>query len=424
MIRGYAKSETSEQSVQLYNEMVPAEVKHDAFTYLFVLNACAKVWFLREGEQLHGRVLSMRLCENQFVETNLVNMYVMAGGDSGVIKVRKVFDTMTQRNVVTWNSMLAMYLRLGCVDEARETFDVMPERNGVSWTTMIDGCVHNGKSRQALALYHQMWRACVEVDEVTMVATLSACTELGDLETGRWIHSYVDKTFGSTNQLKLVSLNNAIIHMYARVIEEAYRVFKKMKRRSIASWTTVITGLAKLGRGSEALDVFPSMLSVDEGERVLPDEVTFLRVFCACNHIGMVNEGHHYFKYMTQAYGIESRIEHYGCFVDLLSRVGLLDETYELIGTMSLKPNEAVWGALLGGCRIHRNIKLASYVGDNLISKLKPIEAAMGYFTLLSNAYASANRWVDVANVRQKMAEMGVKKPPGHSQIQVNGVIH
>ncbi|KAF6167006.1 hypothetical protein GIB67_041261 [Kingdonia uniflora] len=156
MIRGYAKSETSERSVQLYNEMVCAEAEHDAFTYSFVLNACVKVWFLREGEQLHGRVLSMGLCVNEFVETNLVNMYAMAGGDTGVIKARKVFDTITQRNVVTWNSMLAMYLRLGCVDEARETFDVMPERNEVSWTTMIAGCVHSGKSRQALALYHQM----------------------------------------------------------------------------------------------------------------------------------------------------------------------------------------------------------------------------------------------------------------------------
>ncbi|KAF6142961.1 hypothetical protein GIB67_003917 [Kingdonia uniflora] len=195
-----------------------------------------------------------------------------------------------------------------------------------------------------------------------MVVTLSACAELGDLEIGRWIHSYVDKTFGSTNQLKLVSLNNAIIHMYARVIEEAYRVFKKMKRRSIASWTTVITGLAKLGRGSEAFDVFCSMPSVGEGERVL-DEVTFLGVLCALSHTGMVNEGRHYFKYITQAYDIEPRIEHYGCFVDLLNRVGLQDEAYELIGTMSLKPNEAVWGAFLGRYRIHRNIKLASYVG-------------------------------------------------------------
>ncbi|KAF6169488.1 hypothetical protein GIB67_004769 [Kingdonia uniflora] len=67
------------------------------------------------------------------------------------------------------------------------------------------------------------------------------------------------------------------------------------------------------------------------------------------------------------------------------------------------------------GDEIHMNIKLASYVGDNLISKIKPIEAAMGYFTLLSNAYASADRWVDVANVGQKMLEMGVKKPPGHN---------
>ncbi|KAF5190105.1 Pentatricopeptide repeat-containing protein [Thalictrum thalictroides] len=423
MIRGYARSETPQESIQLYNEMyrVEAETEADGFTYSFALNACARLNFLREGEQLHGRILVNGLCSNVYVQTNLVNMYAVNGG---VSKARGVFDEMTQRSVVTWNSMLVGYLRSGCMDEARKVFDEMPERNVVSWTTMIAGCVQKGRCKQALALFREMWRAGVEVDGVTMVAALSACAELGDLKTGTWIHSFVDKTLQFRNQPQSVSLNNALIHMYAScgLIEEAYKVFKQMKRRSVVSWTTMITGFAKQGLGQEALSVFRWMQNLED-HRVRPDELTFLGVLCACSHTGMVDEGRHYFQYMIQSCGIEPKIEHYGCMVDLLSRAGLLDEAHTLIETMPMKPNDALWGALLGGCRIHKNIELASQVAHQLATELDP-DLAAGYLVLLSNVYAAAKRWAEVSSVRQRMVEKGVKKPPGRSWIQVDGVIN
>lgn len=90
---------------------------------------------------------------------------------------------------------------------------------------------------------------------------------------------------------------------------------------------------------------------------------------------------------------------------------------------MPLNPNDAIWGALLGGCRIHRNSELASQVENKLVPELNGDQAA-GYLVLLSNIYAFGQRWQDVITVRQKMIEMGVKKPPGRSWIQINGVVH
>jgi pentatricopeptide repeat protein len=424
MVRGHGRSETPRKSIELYNRMVATEAEPDGFTYSFLLSACARAGLLREGEQVHGRVLANGYCSNLFVQTNLVNLYAAGGGANGVGYARSVFDEMDERTVVSWNSLLAGYIRCGDIDEARRIFDEMPERNVISWTTMISGCAHNGRCRQALSLFGEMRRAHVELDQVSLVAALSACAEIGNLNLGRWIHGYIEERMSVRNQPLLVSLNNALIHMYAScgVIDEAYKVFSKMPRKNTVSWTSIITGLAKLGRGEEALSVFRSMLGSGVNQ-VRPDEITFIGVLCACSHAGFVDEGRHLFERMNQTWGISPKIEHYGCMVDLLSRAGFLDEAYRLVETMPIRPNDAVWGALLGGCRIHKNVELASHVTQKLAVELDPGQAA-GYLVLLSNVYATAERWKDVVTVRQKMVEMGVKKPPGRSWVQINGTVH
>lgn len=424
IIRGHGQTQTTEKSVECYNRMVETEAKPDGYTYSFLLSACAKSGLFRVGEQIHGRVLSIGYCSNVFVQTSLVNLYAIGGGRSGVECARRMFDEMPERNVVSWNSLLKGYVKGGDIDGARRVFDEMPERNVISWTTMVAGCAQNGMSKQALSIFSQMRRAHVELDQVALVAALTACAELGDLELGRWINRYIEEALCFKNQPLLVSLNNALIHMYAScgVIDEAYKVFQQMPKRCTVSWTTIISGFAKQGRGEEALHVFQMMLSSEVSE-IRPDEITFIGALSACSHAGLVEEGRHIFKYMTQTLGIRPRTEHYGCMVDLLSRAGFLHEAQRLIETMPMKPTEATWGALLGGCRLHKNPELASNIATKLILELNQEQAA-GYLVLLSNVYAAAKRWLDVALVRQKMIQLGVRKPPGRSWIQIDGVVH
>ncbi|GMJ00017.1 Chloroplast RNA Editing Factor 7 [Hibiscus trionum] len=425
IIRGCSGTSFPERSVELYKQMVVTGVIPDGFTYSYALSACARSGMLREGEQIHGRVLVGGYCSNVFVRTNLINLYAMAGGgEDDIGNARKVFDEMGERNMVSWNSLLAGYIRCGNVDMARRVFDEMPEKNVVSWTTMIAGFARNGKCRQALSFFYQMRRARVEPDQVALVAALSACAELCDLELGKWIHSYIEETARFRNQPLLVSLNNSLIHMYAScgLIEEAYEVLQYMPERSTVSWTNMIMGLAKHGFAQEAISVFECMIS--SGERgVKPDEITYIGVLFACSHAGFVKEGRHYFTQMTRHWGIKPRIDHYCCMVDLLSRAGFLDEAMNLIETMPVKPNDAVWNALLGGCRIHKNVDLASRIAQKFDAELD-LNNAAGHLTLLSNMYATAKRWQDVANVRQRMIESGVKKPAGRSWVQIDGVIH
>ncbi|KAH7529035.1 hypothetical protein FEM48_Zijuj05G0140800 [Ziziphus jujuba var. spinosa] len=112
IIRGHARSSTPHKSVEFFNRMVETEVEPDEFTYSFLISACARCGLLREGEQVHGRVLVNGYCSNMFVQTNLINLYAMAGVDSSIIYARRVFDEMGQRNVVSWNSLLAVSQKL------------------------------------------------------------------------------------------------------------------------------------------------------------------------------------------------------------------------------------------------------------------------------------------------------------------------
>ncbi|XP_020227571.1 pentatricopeptide repeat-containing protein At5g56310-like [Cajanus cajan] len=424
VIRGYAGTHTPWKSLEYYNHMVSAMAQPDGFTYSSLLSACARGGLVKEGEQVHAMVLVKGYCSNVFVDTNLINFYAR---DGGVARARHVFDDMTKRSVVSWNSLLAGYVRCGDFDGARRVFEVMPERNVVSWTTMVAGCARSGKSRQALLLFGEMRRAHVELDQVALVAALSACAELGDLKLGRWIHWYAQQGFVARNQQQpSVRLNNALIHMYAScgVIHEAYQVFAKMPQKSNVTWNSMIMAFAKHGLGKEALDLFKTMLTDGVGVNgVRPDETTFIVVLWACSHAGFVDEGRKVFASMKYTWGISPRIEHYGCMVDLLSRSGFLDEARGLIETMPLKPNDALWGALIGGCRIHKNSGLASQVENKLVPELNADQAA-GYLVLLSNIYAFGERWRDVITVRQKMIGMGVKKPPGRSWIQIYGAVH
>ncbi|CAN1296487.1 Pentatricopeptide repeat-containing protein At3g47530 [Linum perenne] len=73
--------------------------------------------------------------------------------------------------------------------------------------------------------------------------------------------------------------------------------------------------------------------------------------------------------------------------VDLMGRVGKLDQAYELIMSMKeVKPDPAIWRTLLAACRIHRHVMLGERVVEHLV-ELKAQEA--GDYVLLLNMYSS-----------------------------------
>eukprot|EP01018_Ginkgo_biloba_P025636 Gb_25611 [translate_table: standard] len=414
LIAGYAQNGQSNDALNLFVQMQREGIKANHFTLVSVLKACASLAALNEGSQVHAHAhfIEAGFASNVVVGSALVDMYAKCGR---IEDARHAFDKMSERNAVSWTAMIAGYAQYGHLGEALKLFNQMPRTDIVSWNAMIVGLAQNGCNDEAFKLLYQMLKSGMKADQVTFASVLRACANLAVLHHGKQVHSHIIK---SGFELQVL-VGSALVDMYAKCgsIRNAWEVFDKMSKRNVVSWTTMIAACAQHGQGEDALQLFEKM----QEKGVKANETTFVALLFACSHLGLVDEGRHYFDSMIKEHGIVPRVEHYSCMVDLLGRAGLLDEAEQLILEMPVEPNAAVWGALLGACRIHGNIDLGSRVAKHLL-QLHLQDSAT--YVLLSNIYAALSRWDDVAKVRKLMKDTGLKKQPGCSWIQVKHSMH
>ncbi|XP_062220168.1 pentatricopeptide repeat-containing protein At5g66520-like [Phragmites australis] len=379
--------------------------------------ACSRLRHLRAGRAVHGASTKLALLSASTHSTLLPNalLHLYASSPGGHLRLaRLLFDTMPAKDAASYNILLTALASRGHVAEALELFDEIPEPNVRSWTALIAGFAQSGRPADALRIFRDMENAGVSPNEVTVVATLAACADVGDLDLGRQVHIYAKQQAYCHN----VQVGNTAIDMYVKCgcVDVARAVFDAMDRRTVVSWSAMICGHAMHGEGENALELFAAM----SRQGVLPNGVTFVGLLHACSHMGLVDEGLAFFESMEKDHDITPGIEHYGCVVDLLSRSGRLDEALEFINAMPVEPNSVVWGALLGGARLHKNVEM----GEEAIRHLTVLDPGNdGYYVVLSNIYADAGRWEDVARVRRAMKHRGVKKTKGWSTISVGGTV-
>eukprot|EP01018_Ginkgo_biloba_P033238 Gb_27958 [translate_table: standard] len=450
MIAGYNQNGRVNESLRLFNCMQLEGVKPNLVTIASVLPACAHSKDLQQGKDIHDYITRHGFELDGFVGNALVDMYSKCGS---VECARQVFDAMSQRDVVSWNAMIAGYAQNGQGDDALTLFrqmqleDIKPNvvswtgmiagfaQNGqgdkalklfhqmqlagvkpnvISWTAMIAGYAQNGNGEEALKLFQQMQLAGVKPNSVTIASVLPACAHLAALQQGKGIHGYIVRSGFESD----IAVGSALVAMLSKCgcIENACQVFDTMLEKDAVAFNAMITGYAMHGHGENALTLFYHMQQAG----IKPDHVTFTGVLSACSHAGLVDEGWQYFDHMSE-YCITPTVEHYACMVDLLGRAGHLDEAESFINKMPLEPIASIWGALLGACRIHRNIEVGERAAAHLF-ELEPDNA--GNYVLLSNIYAAACRWKDVGKVRKMLKYKGLKKRPGCSWIEVRNRVH
>lgn len=327
---------------------------------------------------------------------------------------RVLFDSMPVKDTVAWNSMIDIYSKIGKLVPARELFEEMPEKNVISWSIMIDGYAQHGKPLEALNLFRHMLCLGVRPDTVSVMGAISACSQLGALDQGRWIHMYMERT-----AIKMdILVQTALVDMYMKCgsLNEAWRMFSRMPKRNVVTYNSMIVGLGLNGFGKEALECFAQM----EKEGIPKDDLIFLGVLTACSHAGLVTEGLHIFERMRKDYKVEPKVEHFNCLVDILARAGQLEQALNVIDLMPSGPTSTLWGALLLACRTHQNVALAEVVVQRLV-ELKADNS--GVYVLLSNIYSDVGMWEKALQVRKLIKNKGMSKETGSSVIEVDGEI-
>lgn len=180
---------------------------------------------------------------------------------------------------VLMTTLLDAYCKCGSVSFARELFDKMPQNNLFCWNIIINGHVQDSNYKEAFLLFREMQlNKGVKADKVTMVSLLIACSHLGALEIGCWLHTYIEREKTEMD----VTLGMALVDMYAKCgsIESAKKVFQEFPKKDVMTWTAMILGFAMSGQGEKALKYFNEM----QKSGIKPDAITFVGVLTACSH--------------------------------------------------------------------------------------------------------------------------------------------
>ncbi|EXB56941.1 hypothetical protein L484_019986 [Morus notabilis] len=382
MIACYALNGAAVEALDLFNEMINGTIEPNSVTVINALQACAFSCNIEEGRKIHK------------------------------FAARKGFEL----DVSVSTALIDMYMKCFAPDQGLDLFERMPKNDAVSFAALLSGYAHNGMACQSMGVFRQMLLEGIIPDAVAMVKILAACAQLGILRHALCLHGYVKKMGFNSNAFVGASL----IELYSKCgnLDNAIQIFQGIVNKDVFIWSAMIAAYATHGRGVEAVDIFDQMV---KNSAVRPNKVTFVSLLSACSHSGLVEQGMEIFNIMMHKYQLMPNSEHYGIIVDLLGRAGELDKAMEIVNKMSFPAEPYVWGALLGACRIHHNIKLGEVAAKNLF-KLDYTHA--GYYILLSNIYAVDEKWESVAELRTLIKEKKLKKTIGKSMVEAGSVIY
>uniref|UniRef100_A0A2N9HGM1 Pentatricopeptide repeat-containing protein n=1 Tax=Fagus sylvatica TaxID=28930 RepID=A0A2N9HGM1_FAGSY len=157
------------------------------------------------------------------------------------------------------NTMIEVYVKCGCVVYARKLFDEMSQRDLVSWTSMISGYVCEGSVGSAFYLFREMMVKS-EPNSVTLIIMLQACCAGESLIHGMQLHGYAIKSGLESDG----SLQNSVLKMYTRTgsVEEVEIFFSKIDRKDDVSWNILISFYSMKGDIEKLVNRFSEMQGI------------------------------------------------------------------------------------------------------------------------------------------------------------------
>ncbi|KAH0634141.1 hypothetical protein KY290_037572 [Solanum tuberosum] len=308
LIKGYSLAGLLYDAVLIYVRMVVECVEPDRYTFPLILSACAKDGRFSIGIQVMGLALKWGFGDDVFV----------------------------------LNSVIHLYGECEEVDKARKVFDKMSERNLVSWTCLICGYAKSEKAEEAVSLFFEMIEEGVMPNSVTMVCVISACAELRDLGLAERVCSYIGKTGLKVNSVMV----NALVDMYMKCgsMDKAKRLFEECVDRNLVLYNTVLSNYVRNGMVREALEVLGEMLSCG---RPHPDRVTLLSSISASTEMADVFLGKQCHTYVLRN-GLENWDSIGNAIIDMYMKCGSQEWACRVFDQMSNK-TVVSWNSLIAG---------------------------------------------------------------------------
>ncbi|KAF5191505.1 Pentatricopeptide repeat-containing protein [Thalictrum thalictroides] len=207
MIAGYAQNGKSNEALELFDDMINAKLKPNDVTLVSVISACGQLGSVDAGKRIGNYIETQGFASNVYVVSALLDMYAKCGN---ITKARHLFNQMTNRDIVSWNSM-------------------------------IGGLAYNGLAKEAIELFTEMKDAKVKPNEITFMGLLTACTHAGLIERGCAFFRSMKTDY---NIVPKVQHCACIVDLYCRsgLLQEAYTFITKMETEpNVVIWGILLS---------------------------------------------------------------------------------------------------------------------------------------------------------------------------------------
>uniref|UniRef100_J3MUU7 HORMA domain-containing protein n=1 Tax=Oryza brachyantha TaxID=4533 RepID=J3MUU7_ORYBR len=281
----------------------------DNYSFNIAISAAARLPSVVVGSQFHALSLKLSLASDTFVLNALINMYSSCNYPTAA---RLVLDSAPQgaSDVVSWNTIIAGYLRGG-----------MPSN--------------------ALQCFHQMTKEQVRLDEVTLLNVLVACARTGTMKFGRLCHALVVLNGFEIN----CYIGSSLVSMYAKcgLVEDARRVFNGIPERNVVCWTSMIAGYTQSGRFKEAVELFRDMQIAG----VKADDATIATVVSSCGQMGALDLGR-YLHAFCDGHGLGKELSVKNSLIDMYSKCGDIKKACQIFCGLT-KRDVFTWTVMIMG---------------------------------------------------------------------------
>ncbi|KAK6240710.1 Pentatricopeptide repeat - like 10 [Theobroma cacao] len=294
------------QAINFFHRMEFEGARPDKFTYPFVIKACAGVLSLKGGEKVHAKLVKVGL----------------------------------DLDVYNCNSLISMYMKVGCVELGQNVFREMAVRDLVSWNSLLSGYQQVGDGLSSLVSLREMVLVGIRPDRFSFISGLGACSIEGCRRSGKEIHCQVIR--GGFEMDLMVE--TSLIDMYGKCgsVDYAEREFNRIVHKNIVAWNAMIAAYVSNACFHES---FSCVKEMQEVFKLRPDAITMINLLPSCAQMGAVLVGKSIHASAIRK-GILPHLVLETALVDMYGRCGKLKLAEHVFVQINGK-NLASWNAML-----------------------------------------------------------------------------
>ncbi|GER57866.1 pentatricopeptide repeat (PPR) superfamily protein [Striga asiatica] len=322
LIRGF--SSDPQKAVSLYSNMRRDDIPPNKHTFPLLLKSKARIPF-----QIFGHAIQFGLGPDPFVR----------------------------------NSLLSSFAICGLVEDARKLFDEMTQRDLVSYTALMDVYIKNKQGTQALDLFLEMRECGVCTDGVAVVSALSAAGMSGSIWLGKWIHGFYVET---GRVVRDVYVGSALVDMYSKcgLCEDALKAFHGMPRTNVVSWGALLAGFLHNEKFNDVLLLFRKMLLL---EKTKPNKPILASALAACAGLGSCERGRWIHGYLVKLEHETEICSVLGtALIDMYAKCGCMTEAFRVFARVAEK-DVYPWTALIFGSAVNGDARGALHLFHQMV---------------------------------------------------------